>query len=205
MILQIILLVLIVLVLAMLILFLFMVLFPSIGNQTETDALVSGRESGYADTEKPSPPVSTGKKAAVLCSCERKFSNPPLRFNAGHTCSMIRSVYGTGTDCPFSCIGLGDCMRICPQSAISISSGTAVISSLCTGCGKCAEECPVGIIRLVPEGTQSLVKCVNTGNDLTSCSCRQKEEKISWNDKKDFKLWAHCYRILALIRNRKRR
>ena len=52
-------------------------------------------------------------------------------------------------------------------------------------------------IKLVPKDTKQLRVCSNCENDITTCSDYNKEEKISWNTKKDFKIWRYCYRILT--------
>ncbi len=44
---------------------------------------------------------------------------------------------------PSRCIGCGECCRICPVDACSLSAeGVVTDSCLCTLCGKCAEVCP---------------------------------------------------------------
>jgi NAD-dependent dihydropyrimidine dehydrogenase PreA subunit len=45
------------------------------------------------------------------------------------------------------CNGCGACLDACPQQAITIQNGLAVIDqALCTQCGACAEICPAGAI-----------------------------------------------------------
>ena len=142
----------------------------------------------------------TGKKALDLCNCKKSFKLPVDKFNKDLSCFIVHSTNGTGTDCKFACIGLGDCVKSCPQQAITIQNHTAVVTSLCNGCGKCVETCPLGIITLVPSDTQKTVICSNKDSDLTSCSAKNNEEKVAWNEKKDFKIWNFCYRILNKIK-----
>jgi len=55
--------------------------------------------------------------------------------------------------CPFACLGLGDCVKVCPQDAIALDpdKNVAVVDpEKCTGCGLCVSECPQNIIDLVP-------------------------------------------------------
>ena len=112
---------------------------------------------------------------------------------------MINSDNGTGTDCKYSCIGLGDCVKACPQEAIKIINNTAVVTSLCIGCGRCIDVCPLNIIKLIPVDTNKMAVCSNCNHDPTSCSLIQKEKKIEWPEKKDFKIWSSCYKIIKKI------
>jgi len=46
------------------------------------------------------------------------------------------------------CVGCGDCILVCPYTAISRIEGKAEINSvLCKGCGTCAATCPAGAIE----------------------------------------------------------
>lgn len=43
------------------------------------------------------------------------------------------------------CVGCGACISQCPNAAISLSGGKAVVDRLvCRGCGNCVDICPVG-------------------------------------------------------------
>lgn len=201
MILPIILLVVILLLLALIIMFLFYVLYPSINKDglKNDDPFLSNREINNIQTENQEVTL-TPSKAYVLCNCNKSFQKDRIVFNQLHTCAMVNSKYGTGTDCKFACIGLGDCEKICPQQAIFIENNTAKVSSLCIGCGKCAEVCPLHIIKLIPTDTKIISVCSNQNlENRTSCSNRDGEEKVLWNDKKDFKMWKYCYKMYKTI------
>lgn len=61
-------------------------------------------------------------------------------------CVAIVGAKGCAEIAP-SCIGCGKCVRELGCPAISISSGKAVIEpSMCTGCGLCAQVCPLNAI-----------------------------------------------------------
>jgi len=197
MILAIILLILIVLVLTLVILFSLFILLPSIHVNQENvpDPIIAKTERKFILPEEMILD-NNDKKAIIMCSCNKSFLNDPTVINKEYTCFMAKSVYGSGFDCKYACIGLGDCVKICSQSAISIINNTAVISNNCCGCGKCLEVCPQQIIKLIPKTTKSLVLCNNSNNSMTTCSHNQKEEKVEWNDKKDFKIWKICYKLI---------
>lgn len=43
------------------------------------------------------------------------------------------------------CVGCGGCVAACPQKAMALRDGKAVVDrTLCRGCGKCTTVCPVG-------------------------------------------------------------
>lgn len=64
------------------------------------------------------------------------------------------------TSCEYGCLGLGSCVSVCPQGAISIQDGVAVVDSRkCVGCGLCAKACPKGIIGMHERTTKVAVRC----------------------------------------------
>ncbi len=66
------------------------------------------------------------------------------------------------TDCDYGCLGFGSCAEVCPEKAIVIHEGVAVVNrNRCVGCGLCAKACPRGLISLVPESKTVLVQCSN--------------------------------------------
>ena len=146
--------------------------------------------------------VPSDKKAFVLCSCNKECKLDRSLFNEEYTCMMAKTVFGSSLDCKYACLGLGDCVKICPQEAIRIENMTAIITNNCCGCGKCVSVCPQNIIDLISKDTKRLVVCANDSSEMTSCSKLKSEENISWNDKKDFKIWEYCYRILKRLRLR---
>ena len=183
--------------------FLFYILFPSIHGQKKIkeDVVIADSEIDYIKPENE-PVKKSDMKALVLCSCNKNFQMKRELFNEGYSCSLVNHYSGTGTPCEFACIGLGDCAKICSQQAIIIKNKTAVVTNLCTGCGKCVNVCPLKIIRLVPKNTTEYTICANKSDNQTSCSEELKTQKVSWNEKKDFKIWETCYRIVkSIIKN----
>ncbi|MCR4580435.1 MAG: hypothetical protein K5681_08815 [Treponema sp.] len=200
MILAIILLILIVLILAIIILFSFYIFLPSLNaDNLENDPIISDIEKDFSVKEETEREL-TNKKAIVLCSCGKTFTHDKSIYNEAYTCFMVKNMSGSGTDCKYACIGLGDCVKACSQNAIIIKNDTAVITNNCCGCGKCAEVCPQKLIKLVAKDTKTYVLCKNTDiNSFTTCSNKQKEEKVEWIEKKDFKIWSYCYKIFNTV------
>jgi NAD-dependent dihydropyrimidine dehydrogenase PreA subunit len=183
--------------------FLFYVLFPSIETEQfkNVDTIISPLESSD-NLQQSEKKINKDKKAFVLCNSDKIFNSDRIKYNSLHTCTMVKSVMGSGTDCKFSCIGLGDCAKVCPQEAIYFENKTAKISSLCIGCGKCIDVCPNNIIKLIPVDTKEIVICSNCSEEtMSTCNCKQKSNKVEWILKKDFKIWLNCYRIVSKLKN----
>ena len=47
-----------------------------------------------------------------------------------------------------NCTGCGACAEVCPVDAITVEDSAKVATEACTECGACAEECPVEAIKL---------------------------------------------------------
>jgi Na+-translocating ferredoxin:NAD+ oxidoreductase RNF subunit RnfB len=66
------------------------------------------------------------------------------------------------TDCDFGCVGLGSCVSVCPEHAIFVRDGVAVVNPVkCVGCGLCAKACPKSLIEIVPADKKIRVQCSN--------------------------------------------
>ena len=99
------------------------------------------------------------KKALLHCSGK---SDIIYNYSGIESCKAAAQLWGGYKKCPYACLGLGDCVEVCPQDAISIDKGkgTAVIDlDQCTGCGLCVTECPQNLIELVPAGTKIAFRC----------------------------------------------
>ena len=164
-------------------------------NKTEKEKESSIIES---DFEENTENLVSDKKAFVFCSCNKSFAKEKnVKVLSGQSCALIFSQYGSLNYCSFSCIGMGDCKKVCPQKAIDIKNNTAVINELCSGCGKCISACPKGIIRLIPKDLEKTIVCSNPDDTFTSCSSYKSEEKVIRSSKKRFKIWQYCYKLLG--------
>ena len=65
-------------------------------------------------------------------------------------------------ECDYGCMGLGSCVNVCPQHAIKLVDGVAVVDPRkCVACGLCVKACPKGLIELIPESKHVVVQCRN--------------------------------------------
>ena len=79
---------------------------------------------------------------------------------AAEDCAAAAQLDEGYKNCRFSCLGLGNCTRVCPTGALTIQNGLAVIDhELCINCGKCVAACPRGIIRMVPADSKIRLLC----------------------------------------------
>lgn len=165
--------------------------------------------------------ISKDLKAVVRCNPDRVVSKRAFFYDDIEDCRLFKEIYENVSDCTWGCIGFGSCINYCPQDAISIKNGTAVINSNCTGCGLCIDTCPNGLIALIPKEQTHYVACAAIGNEhikevcSTACLNCENCNKDSVTDKekqtcpsecivayekktaKDFKFWQICYNILT--------
>ncbi|MBC8387264.1 MAG: 4Fe-4S binding protein [Actinobacteria bacterium] len=99
------------------------------------------------------------KKAVVRC-----YGNSGVigNYSGIKTCNAASKLLGGYKECPYGCLGLGDCIAVCPNGAISIDEkmNVAVIDpDKCIGCGLCVAECHKNIIQLVPADSNIVYLC----------------------------------------------
>ena len=87
--------------------------------------------------------------AVVRCSADCESKKQSFEFEGELTCVNAKRFYGGMWGCKFSCLGQGDCAKVCPSDAIVIKDGLARIDkSECIGCGMCAKVCPNDVIEI---------------------------------------------------------
>lgn len=165
--------------------------------------------------------ISKDLKAIVRCNPNKKVLRRGIFYDDIHDCRLFKEIYESESNCTWGCIGFGSCINYCPQEAISIKNGTAVVNSNCSGCGLCLDTCPNGLITLIPKKQDYYVACASSGNEQmkevcsTACiNCENCEKDyvdekdmqncpsnciLSYEKKsnKDFKFWQICYSILT--------
>lgn len=88
-------------------------------------------------------------------------------YNSAPSCKLAASLFAGDTACPYGCLGLGDCTRVCKFDAIAIDPTTllpVVNEERCTACGACVSACPKMVIELRKKGTKNrrvYVSCIN--------------------------------------------
>ena len=68
----------------------------------------------------------------------------------------------SGKGCLYGCMGLGSCVQVCDNEAISVVNGIAVVNEeKCFGCGECARACPKGLIEVIEYKERVVVSCAS--------------------------------------------
>ncbi len=91
--------------------------------------------------------VSCGK--CVAACPQRIIELVPDRCPVAVQCSSVERGPVVKQQCDVGCIGCMLCVKNCEHDAIHVANNLAKIDyEKCVGCGKCAEKCPVKIIRM---------------------------------------------------------
>ena len=113
----------------------------------------------------------SGHKQVVACRCgaegdEKKASS---QYSGPKTCKAA-DIIGGVIDCSWGCLGLGDCVLVCPVKALSISNKKVYVDiKKCIGCGKCIKACPRDLFELVR---------IDQAPFIYSVCCSNKEKAI---------------------------
>mgnify|MGYP002624881087 CR=1 FL=1 len=111
--------------------------------------------------------VSAPKVAVVRCNGTCEARPRTSVYDGVRSCTIKHALYVGETNCPFGCLGDGDCEAACQFGAIHVNPETGlpeVDEDKCTSCGKCVAACPRHIIELRnkgPKNRRMVVTCVN--------------------------------------------
>jgi len=76
------------------------------------------------------------------------------QYEGIQNCPAANQIKGGVSACDYGCLRYYTCRKVCPFGAIEIDprGNPVVIPEICRSCGLCVQNCPRGIIRLVPAG-----------------------------------------------------
>lgn len=91
--------------------------------------------------------------AVVMCRGGGERCHIRFEYDGPKDCRSAALVAQGDKACSFSCLGLGNCERVCPFGAITVNDMrlAEVDESKCVGCGICTMECPRAVLRLYPQ------------------------------------------------------
>ncbi len=120
------------------------------------------------------PSIREKKRAYILCKGQKPDKIKELRALGITNCKDALSHLDANT-CPYSCIGCGTCVSVCPIGAAKFDDRGVPYISLeeCIGCGKCKRECPRNVIIIVPNNKKVHIHCsskLKAQEQRTKCS-----------------------------------
>ena len=76
-------------------------------------------------------------------------------------CVAVNLLLGGQKNCAFGCLGLGQCVKVCPFGAITMASEGIphVDENKCKACNKCVLVCPKKLFSLTPVSSRVYVAC----------------------------------------------
>jgi electron transport complex protein RnfB len=108
-------------------------------------------------------PAAVRDEIVVLrCHGTTAFAATEASYAGIATCSAASLVFGGPKACKNGCLGLGDCVRICPFGALRLGpDGIPVVDTeACTGCGLCVAACPKNLFEVYPRTRRIELSCV---------------------------------------------
>lgn len=107
--------------------------------------------------------VAPMERRVAMVKCRGKNHLSKARYEGIADCRSAMLVAGNGPSaCPSGCLGFGTCATVCKFDAIHVHDGVArVDAEKCTGCFRCMEVCPKGIIVPVGYHTDIVIACSN--------------------------------------------
>lgn len=100
--------------------------------------------------------------ARVLCQGDNTRTKKVYEYTGEiKTCSAMMLYAGGDKSCKYSCLGQGDCERVCPVGAIVVNEkGIAQVDEdKCISCGLCEKACPKDVITMIPQKQKVTVLC----------------------------------------------
>ena len=102
------------------------------------------------------------KVAFVRCKGDCNVTSNQGEYTGDMDCRSVALAGLFIASCDYGCLGLGSCVKVCPENAITVKDGVAVVDrNKCVGCGLCVKTCPKNLIELVPESKHVSVRCSN--------------------------------------------
>lgn len=112
--------------------------------------------------------------AFVRCKGDCNVTSWKYNYDGVQSCAASNMLYNGSKTCTSGCLGFGDCVKVCPQNAISIIDGIAVVDpDTCIGCEMCVKTCPNNLIKIKPATQKIDVACMSTQiGKVTKAVCK---------------------------------
>lgn len=89
--------------------------------------------------------------AVLRCKGGKINTEAKVKYEGLASCRYAHGVLTTESGCPFGCLGLGDCTKVCSFDALHVNPETGLPETdpeKCTACGACTQACPRGILQI---------------------------------------------------------
>ena len=98
----------------------------------------------------------------MTCHGTSAYARVEADYYGIETCAAAALVFGGPKACKNGCLGLGDCVRVCPFDALELGPDgiVEVVSERCTGCGLCVPVCPKNLFHFYPRRHRIELSCV---------------------------------------------
>ena len=98
----------------------------------------------------------------LRCHGTSAYAREEAEYAGIPTCAAASLVFGGPKACKNGCLGLGDCVRVCPFDALRLGpDGIPVVDTeACTGCGLCVPACPKDLFAFYPRVHRIELSCV---------------------------------------------
>jgi len=101
--------------------------------------------------------------AVVHCLGDIESAQSKMVYIGVDSCFAARQLFGGQRACTYGCVGLGDCVKVCPVDAICMEDGLARIDPRkCSGCNLCVKTCTANVISMHSAPVNVAVMCKNT-------------------------------------------
>lgn len=101
--------------------------------------------------------------AIPLCQGGEKEVTRSSVVSGDLSCKLASKLHITGKLCHFCCVGLGDCVFVCPVDAIKMSDNKLPLidPKKCISCGICVDICPRNVLEIIPKLNCVITLCKN--------------------------------------------
>ncbi|OGF16076.1 MAG: hypothetical protein A2W00_10265 [Candidatus Eisenbacteria bacterium RBG_16_71_46] len=98
----------------------------------------------------------------LRCHGTSAYAREEAEYAGIPTCAAASLIFGGPKACKNGCLGLGDCVRVCPFDALRLGpDGIPVVDTeACTGCGLCVPACPKDLFAFYPRVHRIELSCV---------------------------------------------
>ena len=135
------------------------------GEETKTTKCIPGSDSTAAQIAAVLGVEAEDvveQVAVIHCKGDCDVTRDKMNYQGIDSCKAANLFYGGTGSCAYGCLGIGDCVKVCPQDAICIEKGIAHIDvRKCIGCGLCAKACPKHLITVEDDTITCQVTCSN--------------------------------------------